>query len=399
VGRACCCVAFLLFSGPVLFFIGLGLLIASGKDHRTPKIEAYNAAVEQWNSVYEPRFRALTLNYRINRGLLYGFVQTTSTVPLSDYPREGEPAFAVPKPSILFLSSNAFPIQRSSLGSHGEVSVDLESTSNFSKRIHSLTFSPRLLVSGAEDMSCTSSEEQEYGYFGCKRRKCNNKVGAYEWDGNKCIHHQIAVKVCIPILEDHGLIFVGSSKCDFGFDSSYEVYQDDYGFSSYHSYLSATPLIIRSEKDPYVVLSTLTESSFHFGRTRAQNFLDGLILLIVGATVTGLVICGILAAMKACYPKNNFQGVDERSHLQYLASGEPKPPFSNPAPAYPSPEPYVPYPSQAAYPPQSSYSSVPPPVFPERYVPAQAPGQDPQSAPVVHPSRDRGITSPPAYSP
>ena len=90
LGRACSCVAFLLSSGPVLFFVGLGLLVASKTDFRGPKILKYNQAVREWNSTYSAQFAALSVQIQLSGLNRSNMELVFLSRALQDHAKDGE---------------------------------------------------------------------------------------------------------------------------------------------------------------------------------------------------------------------------------------------------------------------------------------------------------------------
>jgi len=81
---------FLLSSGPVLFFVGLGLLVASKTDFRGPKILKYNQAVREWNSTYSAQFAALSVQIQLSGLNRSNMELVFLSRALQDHAKDGE---------------------------------------------------------------------------------------------------------------------------------------------------------------------------------------------------------------------------------------------------------------------------------------------------------------------
>ena len=90
------------------------------------------------------------------------------------------------------------------------------------------------------------------------------------------------------------------------------------------------PLVVRSENDPVVKAAQLTDYTFDFGNTQAENATIGSTLLIIGIVVTALPCCGAFAVYKLIITKRSSQqnqlGVPTSAQTMGSAPGSYAPP-------------------------------------------------------------------------
>ena len=295
-GKFCCLVAFLIFIGPILFLVGVGFVVASRTDFRAPKIAAYNQAVRDWNSTHLSPFSMQKVDFQVS-GLNRTSMELVYLLrSLKDYARQGE-FIASYESAPVFRFNNAFQIPRAQFGNRlVAVSLFVNSSGTVSEVTNS--FNTFLTKRNDQSVSCSDSERERYGSTGCRRRNCQNRNTAYEWDSSsdRCYHHVVAGTVCAPIDVSSGVVII-SGTCHKHYESTFVDMQDDLSFDS--SMLPGNiPLLVRSKYDPDVILSAITGGSFSFGRTQADNRRDGVIMMAVGGVVTALIIGGVVLAVR-----------------------------------------------------------------------------------------------------
>jgi hypothetical protein len=135
----------------------------------------------------------------------------------------------------------------------------------------------------------------------CKRRACEQKGPAFEWQDSQCYHYQVADVVCIPVKISQGVASI-SGSCGQNFALNVK-FKDDTS-EGLPTDLLHIFFELRSYKDPQIIADQITSGTFTFGRTVQENKRDGAILTTVGAIslfILFVVVPGIGLTVYFCF--------------------------------------------------------------------------------------------------
>jgi len=274
IRNAICCMLCLIILGPVLFIIGISILVSSpANDTRSNNLSSMNDAITQWNSQYMSQFEDYTFSLNGNPNVTEPFV------PMAVSPTEASEIVdtdGVDNYKPLYYSGsvdNLFPPSKYL----DNLNYDLvfNATSSVAGNVNS-TFTLSVPVFFTNS---TNGVDQDY---------CISNGGNY-LGGGTCTFYSAIESMCLKLSLVKNLWGVDNSYGGFGCEApdwnsvTYKLLQWNDGqlFLIEYPFVDLT-ITLRSQEDPRIEAEYLTNGSLDFGLTKAQTAVLGLILMIIG---------------------------------------------------------------------------------------------------------------------
>jgi len=273
IRNAICCMLCLVIAGPVLFIIGISILVsAPGNNTRSDNVSSMNDAIAQWNTLYMGQFADYTFS-------LAGPNMTQPFVPTAVSPTEASEI--VDTDGV----NNYKPLYYT-----GSVNNLFPSSQYVDGLTYDLVINATSTVAGNVNSSFTLNVPVFFSNTtaGVSLSYCTANGGNYI-GGGTCTFYNAFDSICLKLSEVKNLWGVDNSYGGFGCEApdwnsvTYKLLQYNNGalFDIDIPFVDLT-VTLRSQGDPRIEAEYLTNGSLDFGLTKAQTAAIGLIIMIIG---------------------------------------------------------------------------------------------------------------------
>ena len=289
IGCLCC----LCIGGPVLFIVGIVILVAS--NDREANVKAYNEAVTNYGStsdidLWKGSVNSSPYNF-VGTSIAQHIVGNTEGITAIGTSRAAVAAhvmrsadthnsYAFNLATVTPFVSSGIEYDRSQSGSVTCPS-SLCSTSTMGQRCRD-AYGPSATYSGGQ---CSSSSSSSYSSCGL------------------CYYTMYLDEICVVVAATTAganpfTVDTSRKSCYYPFTSSSNRYR--------RATANTAPVpptitaVVRRADDPFLVLERVTEGSGDFGATRAQQNTIGIVLLVIGIVLTIATICACIVVYWCC---------------------------------------------------------------------------------------------------
>jgi len=295
IRKGICCLLCLFILGPVLFIIGISVLLSAPfNDTRNNNLSTMNGDISLWNSQYLPQFKDTKWTVYTPANTL----QLTASSPV--YTSELPDSAGINSYTPYFFSSTSNNVIPSSYYNESLLYPFTYSAANNEGLVQNFTFNVQLFWSNFTDINSQNGESLPVA--------CSNQGGNWDFGVGACVFYNQLMGLCLKVDNVSGLWIpdtqFGGSGCAYNGDQavfSAGIYKQQlYNQGNVFNVPLAFPaftLSVRDVHDPVIQAQELTKGSMDFGLTKAQTAATGLAIMIVG--IIFMIPCCLFGALLA----------------------------------------------------------------------------------------------------
>ena len=324
-----CCICMMLIGGPICLLVGFSYIGDATTDSRGMAIASFKSDVAAWTATKRGLFDDQTFSIKMPtdavarplRKLEAGDPQQDNLVgagaDLGSKSVDGDTSWAAWTP-LFYQAQVTVP----GIAGAGGGLIELRSGSSTRLQWSGLAKCKQDVVDvdPCSEM-CSSSRRRRSGGSSCTTcsSKCSSAGGHWDSAKHSCSRHLTLTEVNFvargspAAWEFSGLAYSLPAHADSSVAAPTHTPADGGTYTSAPGSCptpfvpTPVPLTIRSENDPVVKAAVLTDYTFDFGNTQAENATIGSTLVIIGIIVTGLPCCGAFVVYKLISNRRSTQ--------------------------------------------------------------------------------------------
>jgi len=294
LGCLCC----LICLGPVLFVIGISVLLSAPfNNSRENNLKEINADINLWTTTYETQFQQLSWTVYGPNGAQS--IQATSPSYTSEMPDNDGVNSYTPYYFVTTAGNFISPTYYTNVTQN--LNVKYSVTNTLTGASNNFTYSFQLFITNS---SYSPNNNNNNGQSAATT--CINGGGNYVYSTHTCYYYNQLNGICVKVDNITGQwspdTTFGGVGCKYnGYSTNWNpasyqqlfynggaIFQQPLSFPSFS-------IMIRDTHDPYVQAQEITQGSMSFGLTKAQTAALGLGIMIVG--IVFMVPCCIFGAL------------------------------------------------------------------------------------------------------
>jgi len=260
----------LIILGPILFIIGISLLVTAPLDHtRSDNLSKMNAVVSDWNSFNMADWLNITDTVFVDTNAP-GYTQRYTLPTVKGGAREISDSAVDSYQAVKYQSDNLLWVDTS-------VQYTLYfyvNPSNPNTSLETISVDPTYII---RDDQSTSDDTT-----------CSDNGGTYDYGQQVCEYNYILDEICVKFSKT-GTTWSAETKPGSSYGCYYHTQSGDWSVFHYKkvdnvnvfdpAYVLVTA---RSSEDPFIHAQAITKGTNDFGLTKAQRAAAGLGLMIIG---------------------------------------------------------------------------------------------------------------------